>query len=159
MSFRNTPIVRRFKLALVKAFRKAINEINRLYANPPRTGILKAKRDANRGMMDAIVEARAELGKETRDIHFMSESKLCNFIVMGKFETIDEKTLSNEDAVLLERVRDRNRAFLLTGLDYPTRKTRLIAYAIRERTKRIAAIPPMALPVASDRQRRDQRGL
>ncbi|CAK0782127.1 hypothetical protein CCP4SC76_810003 [Gammaproteobacteria bacterium] len=48
MSFRNTPIVRRFKLALVKAFRKAINEINRLYANPPRTDILAAKRTANR---------------------------------------------------------------------------------------------------------------
>ncbi|CAK0782125.1 hypothetical protein CCP4SC76_810002 [Gammaproteobacteria bacterium] len=110
-------------------------------------------------MMDALVEARAELGKETVEHHFWCESKLCNGVVTGKFAKIDEKTLSNEDVALLERVRDRNRAFLLTGLDYPTRKARLIAYATRERTKRLTAMPPMALPVATARACCDQRGL
>lgn len=143
--FRNTPTVRRFKRALVKAFRKALNEIARLYANPPRADILKAKRLANRPMMDALVEAREEVGKATDERHYMSESKLCNWAVLGHFAKIDEKALSNEDAALLEWIRDRNRAYIIAGLDYETRKQRLAEFAIRRRTKQLTA-PTRAAP-------------
>jgi phage regulator Rha-like protein len=139
--FRNTPVVLRFKLALVKAFRRALDQIARDFANPPRRDILTAKRQANRPMLDALVEMREELGKDTGENHYRCEARLCNGIVTGKFEKLDERTLSNADAELLEQVRDRNRALLLAGLDYASRKTRLLAFATRWRTKQLGAAP------------------
>jgi phage regulator Rha-like protein len=135
--FRNTPVVLRFKLALVKAFRRALDQIARDFANPPRRDILTAKRASNRPMLDALVEAREEAGKATDERHFMCEARLCNWALTGRFEKLDERTLSNADAALLEQVRDRNRALLLAGLDYATRKGRLNAYALRQRTRLI----------------------
>ncbi len=137
--FRNSPIVRRFKLALVKAFRRALNQISRDFASPPRRNILTAKRQANRPMLDALVEAREEAGKTTDERHFMCESRLCNWALTGRFEKLDERTLGNADAVLLEQVRDRNRSLLVAGLDYASRKDRLRAFALRQRTRLIAA--------------------
>lgn len=133
--FRNTPIVRRFKLALVKAFRRALNQIQRDFANPPRQGILKAKRASNKPMLEALIEIREELGKPTGAHQFMSEAKLCNWALTGRFEGLDESTLSNDEAELLEAIRDRNRAFLLAGLDYADRKARLFEFATRYRTR------------------------
>lgn len=135
--FKNTPVVLKFKLRLVKAFRKAIDEINRLYANPPRTGLLADKRAANKTMNGALVEIRAEVGKETSENHYRCEARLCNWALTGRFEKLDEKTLTNEQVALLEQIRDRNRAFLLAGLDYSSRKARLNAYALRQRTRLI----------------------
>jgi len=133
--FRNTPIVRRFKLSLVKAFRKALNQIQRDFANPPRQSILKAKRASNKPMLEALIEIREELGKPTGAVQFMSEAKLCNWALTGRFEGLDESTLSNDEAELLEAIRDRNRAFLLAGLDYADRKARLFEFATRYRTR------------------------
>ncbi|WP_295401694.1 Rha family transcriptional regulator [uncultured Thiocystis sp.] len=133
--FRNSPIVRRFKLALVKAFRKALNEIGRLYANPPRQDIIKAKRAAHNPMMAALIEIREDEGKATDARQFMCENRLCNWVITGRFEKLDESSLSNADAVLLEHVRDRNRALILAGLDYQDRKARLMAFATRTRAK------------------------
>ena len=133
--FRNSPIVRRFKLALVKAFRKALNEISKLYANPPRPDIIKAKRAAHSPMMDALIEIREDEGKATDARHFMCENRLCNWVIAGRFENLYESSLSYADAVLLEHVRDRNRALILAGLDYQDRKARLMAFATRTRTK------------------------
>ena len=135
--FRNTPAVLAFKLALVKAFRRALNRIQRDFANPPRQGILTAKRQSNRPMLDALIEAREEQGKATGAAQFMCEAKLCNWALTGRFEAIDEATLSNEDAALLEAIRDRNRAFILAGLGYDDRKARLFEFATRSRTRRI----------------------
>jgi phage regulator Rha-like protein len=133
--FRNTPVVVKFKVRLVLEFRKALNEIARLYANPPRADLLKAKRAAHLPMMDALVECREEAGKDTKTHHFTNENRLCNWVVIGCFDAIDEKTLGNEDAALLEQVRDRNRAYILAGLDYEARKPKLMAFATRVRTK------------------------
>lgn len=140
--FRNSPIVRRFKLALVKAFRRAMDQISRDFANPPRRDLLTNKRAANRPMLDALVEIRAEVGKETGENHYRCEARLCNWALTGRFEKLDEKTLTNEQVVLLEQIRDRNRAFLLAGLDYSSRKARLNAYALRQRTRLIGTERP-----------------
>ena len=133
--FRNTLIVRRFKLRLVKEFRRALNEIARLYANPPRGDIIKAKRAAHNPMMDALVEIREEEGKETGEVHFMCENKLCNWVVTGRFAKINERDLSNADASLLEQIRNRNAALIVAGLGYQDRKARLSVFATRARTK------------------------
>ena len=108
------------------------------FANPPRRDLLTAKRAANRPMLDALVEAREEAGKATEAHHYMTEAKLCNWALTGRFERLDERGLSNEDVALLELIRDRNRAFILAGLDYATRKARLNEFALRQRTRQIA---------------------
>lgn len=136
--FRNSPIVRRFKLALVKAFRRALDQISRDFANPPRRDLLTAKRAANKPMLDALVEIRAELGKETQEHHYMTEARLCNWALTGRFEGLDERGLSNSDVELLEQIRRRNESYLIAGLDYATRKVKLQQYALRQRTRQIA---------------------
>jgi Rha family phage regulatory protein len=109
------------------------------FKDPPRAGVLTAKRAAHNPMQDALIEARADDGKDTEAKHFITENRLCNWAVMGEFAKIDEKTLSNEDAALLERVRDRNRSYIHAGLDYTTRKPKLREFATRQRTKALAA--------------------
>ena len=68
----------------------------------------------------------------------MTEAKLCNGVLTGKYAKLDEKTLSNDDVELLEKIRDRNRAFILAGMSYADRKTKLQQYALRQRTRQIA---------------------
>lgn len=135
---RNTDIVLKFKSALVKAFRKAIDEINRLYANPPRDGILSDKRKAHDPMMDALIDFRLDSGKETNKNHFMCENKLCNSIITGKYTGIDESTLSNKDADLLTQIRAMNENLIKAGIDYSERKAMLQRFGMRYKTKLIA---------------------
>jgi phage regulator Rha-like protein len=135
--FRNTEIVLRFKSRLVKEFRKALDEINRLYANPPRTDLLKDKRQSHNPMMTALIEMREDLNKETKPVHFMCENKLCNGVVTGNYSKADETELSNSDIELLALVRKRNEALLVAGIPYDERKKRLIAFATKHRTKLI----------------------
>ena len=136
--FRNTPKVREFKIKLVKEFRKVLDEINRLYANPPRSDLITDKRKAHNTMMAALIEMRTDLGKETNATHFMCENKLCNGIVTGNYKTANESELSNSELELLALIRKRNEAFILAGLDYKERKTKLMAFAMKYRTKLIS---------------------
>lgn len=108
------------------------------YANPPRHSLLIDKRSTHEKMMDALIEFREEQGKDTHSVHFISENKLCNFVITGKFETLDETTLNNENLKLLGEVRRRNESYLMAGLDYADRKQRLIQFVIKTRTKAIA---------------------
>lgn len=107
------------------------------FANPPRRDLIAAKRAAHHPMMDALVEIREEVGKETKTCHFQCENKLVNWAVTGVFAKIDEADLSNDQVELLRQVRERNAAFLLAGLDYDTRKAKLAQFATRARTKLI----------------------
>jgi hypothetical protein len=133
--FANTQKVRKFKLTLVKEFRRALDEIGRLYANPPRKGLIQVKRDAHKIMMDELVESRSILGKETIGHNFMCENKLCNWIIIGKFTKAIERDLTNDEVILLEECRKRNAAYLMSGLSYEDRKKRLFEFAMRYRTK------------------------
>lgn len=136
---RNTERVIEFKFQLVKEFDKALKTIARLYANPPRQDALKGKREAHEPMMNALKAIRADMGKDTKPVHFMTENKLCNFVVTGQFKTIDERALTNEQALLLEKVRRHNAALIDEGLDYAERKSRLTRFAMRQRTRMIEA--------------------
>jgi phage regulator Rha-like protein len=136
--FRNTPIVLRFKLRLVQAFRQALNEIKRLYADPPRRDLAAEKRAAHNPMMDALVECRELLGKVTATHHFANENRLCNGIVTGDFKGANEKALTNEELALLAKIRRRNESMLHVGFEYAERKKLLTEFAIRERTKQIS---------------------
>ena len=114
------------------------------FANPPRQDLLSAKRAAHHPMMDALVECREEQGKLTATHHFTNENRLCNGVVTGNFRAIDEQALDNEQLNLLTQVRERNAALLVAGLDYDTRKARLVAFATRLRTRQISHGPAIA---------------
>ncbi len=103
------------------------------YSNPPRKTLIAEKRSAHRKMMDALIDARAEAGKETSQHNFMVENKLCNFVLSGNFSAIDESAMSNGELELLEKIRRRNESMLMCGLEYQDRKNRLIAFAARDR--------------------------
>lgn len=107
------------------------------FSNPPRQDLLAVKRAAHHPMMDALVEFREEQGKDTVLHHFTNENRLCNGVVTGDFKKVDEKALDNAQLALLAKVRERNAALLVAGLDYETRKAKLIAFATRYRTRLI----------------------
>lgn len=133
--FRNTPAVVEFKVRLVLEFRKALNEISRLYANPPRRELLTDKRRAGRAMTDILQETRADAGKDTQSHHYTNEHKLCNWALTGTFAPLDESLLSNAELEVLRRIRAHNTSLIDAGLDYAVRKPRLSTFAIRARTK------------------------
>lgn len=116
------------------------------YGNPPRKDLIGFKRAAMFPMADAIMDRRAEAGKQTDKRHFMCENKLCNFALSGKFATLDETALSNEELELLAKLRAMNGSLIAAGLEYETRKPLLAQYATRERTKAISASPKTREP-------------
>ena len=64
----------------------------------------------------------------------------------GKFATLDETALSNEELELLAKLRAMNGSLIAAGLEYETRKPLLAQYATRERTKAISASPKTREP-------------
>ncbi len=140
--FTNTKKVVSFKLKLVKEFRKAIDEINRLYNDPERKLAIKSKRSAHAPMMDALKEFRDDIGKETREDNYITENKLCNFIVIGRFIGVcaigGEDGLSNDQVIMLDKVRKLNESMILLGLDYKYRKSKLVAWGMKYKTKLIS---------------------
>jgi hypothetical protein len=87
---------------------------------------ISQKHDAHKEMMDALVQARAEEGKITNAKHFINENRLCNWAVLGKFESVDEVHLSQLDALLLAFARLFNEGFINACIDYATRKLMLL---------------------------------
>ncbi len=148
--FSNTALVRKFKVNLIKAFRKALNHIADNFKEPERTDLIQTKRASHWDMTGALKEAREEVGKNTDSKHYMCENKLCNSCITGKYAKLDESELSNEEMDLLKKVRIRNAAFIMAGLDYQERKVKLheyanrlkgiklVRFAIKQRTKLIA---------------------
>lgn len=136
---RNNDIVRAFKRTLVKEFRRALDEISRLYANPPRGELLTDKRRSGSLMCEVFKEMREEAGKKTEAHHYGNEYKLCNWALTGEFKPLDETTLSNDDVTLLRKIRARNTSLIDAEVPYADRKTRLAQYAIRQRTKLLGA--------------------
>jgi len=119
--FRNTPIVRKFKLSLVKSFRKAINEIDRLRNEPDRKQAIQDKRDTARPMTDGLVFVRDMLGKKTGVNHFCNEHLFVNRALNGEWKSINESDLDTYDLRLLKAIRERNTLLIQ---HYPVQKDR-----------------------------------
>lgn len=100
-------------------------------------------------MMDAIKESREDKGKEMRDDIYMTESKLCNFMVIGRFVGVHhvggEDGLTNYEVEMLAQIRKRNEAYILSGLEYKERKARLIEFRNKYRKKHIDPQPRLPL--------------
>jgi phage regulator Rha-like protein len=121
----------KYRLAIIKRW----HELEKAFENPPRTDIILDKRSAHHPMMDALVDMRKELGKETKTVHYMCENKLCNGAVTGNFKSANENELSNSDVELLAEVRRMNQSLLQMDMEYKDRKKALIKFAMKRRTK------------------------
>ena len=106
--FRNNEIVLRFKSNLVKAFRKVINELNRIKSEPDRKQAVSDKRETARFMTDSLIFARDLLGKKTNVNHYTNEHLFCNRALTGDWLPLDESTLDTYDLRLLKAIRERN---------------------------------------------------
>lgn len=106
--FENTPIVRKFKLMLVKEFRKVVTELQRIQSEPNRANVIEYKRDAAKFMTDALKFIRDTAGKKTESRHYTNEHFFCNRALTGKWGKLDESTLDAYDVKLLAAIRAHN---------------------------------------------------
>lgn len=135
--FRNTPIVRRFKLALVKEFRRVINELERI-RQQQQEPIWQQQRLESRvefRLMNATLQmVREHLGKETKSHHYSNEARLINFALTGEFRPIDRDNATAEDLALLAKLELKNTLLMGLGQPYADRKASLQQYVTDLRT-------------------------
>lgn len=137
--FKNTDIVRKFKLTLVKEFRKVVTELQRIKSEPDRAAVMGNKHFSQQVMMDALKFARDKAGKETNQHHYTNENRLCNYALTGKFDRLEESTLDSFDAKLLTEIRLHNAKLIPYHLDYKERKLMLETF-VSENKKPLLAI-------------------
>jgi Rha family phage regulatory protein len=116
-------------------FLNEFKRIHRLLHDPKQKVVVQTKRDANKLMNDALVEQRKQQDKATEAKHFITESKLCNWAITGKFEKVNETLLTVDDLSLLAKIRRFNESLIMAGLDYKERKPRVADYAERQRSQ------------------------
>lgn len=79
---------------------------------------------------NAIIQAtRADLGKETTAVHYMSEAKMVNFVALGDFIGYDRDTLTAQQLALLSYIEVQNGVMYARGVAYTDRKARLLEMA------------------------------
>jgi phage regulator Rha-like protein len=136
--FRNSEKVREFKIQLVKEFRNAINEIQRLQEiinNPDRKTALIEKRKAGSAMCDSLQFVRELLGKETDAIKYGNEYKFCWRALTGAWDKQDESTLDAYDLRLLEKIRNHNTVLIALHPIQKDRKQMLDDFVTLYRSK------------------------
>ena len=85
---------------------------------------------------NAIIQAtRADLGKETTAVHYMSEAKMVAFVAFGEFAGRDRDTMTNQELALVAHLETRNGVMYARGLPYDERKAKLIEIAEAWRSK------------------------
>ena len=114
-------------------FLNEFKRIHRLLNDPDQKAVVQNKRDANKLMNDALVEHRKQQDKATEYKHFMTESKLCNWAITGKFEKLNETMLTVDELSILAKIRRFNESLIMAGLEYKERKPRVFEYAERQR--------------------------
>jgi phage regulator Rha-like protein len=123
--FRNTPIVRAFKIRLVKAFRSALNELDRIRAQKADPA-WKATRDETRvgykWMSRALEEQRAAQGKATGQHHYANEARMLNALLSGKYAALNRDRLTGSNLDALAELQRVNAMLLARGIDYRQRK-------------------------------------
>jgi hypothetical protein len=126
--FRNSDVVVKFKLRLVKEFRKAINEISRLKGQRLNPDWRKGRNEtaiANNLMKAILKDCRGQDGKETKDVHYMAENKLINAIFSGEYKGLNRNNLSKEELHLQTELQRINMMLIAQKLPYQERKQAL----------------------------------
>lgn len=88
-------------------------------------------------MCDTVQEVRADDGKATSAHHYANEAKLVNWVLFGRFESINRDDMAQADLVLMDQVEAKNAIWIARGRTYAERKATLPAYLAALRTKRI----------------------
>jgi phage regulator Rha-like protein len=101
--------------------------------------LLIDKRQSHRPMMDALIEHRADQGKETKQHHFIIENKLCNWSVTGSFNSIDESSLTMDEMQLLAYARRTNESLIMADIPYDERK-RMLAYKVENKRRKLVKL-------------------
>ena len=95
-------------------------------------------------MCEMLQMMRDEDGKETHHYHYSNEARLVNFALFGSYDSVDRDTLDFPELDLLARTENKNLILIAKGLDYDTRKAKLIEFVAAERIKRNLALPSAA---------------
>lgn len=92
-------------------------------------------------MCEMLQMMRDEDGKETHHYHYSNEARLVNFALFGGYDSVDRDTLDFPELDLLARTENKNLILIAKGMDYDTRKAKLIEFVAAERIKRNLALP------------------
>lgn len=126
--FRNTGIVRRFKIELVKAFRRITNQLAKLQkADPEFRYVRDDSKISQRYMNDSIKSSRDKAGKETRAYHYSNEILMVNEVFCGKREPVDRDGLTSDQLKRLAQILRENDLMINEGKQYAERKLILMA--------------------------------
>ena len=123
----------------VKARYKVIKRWQELESEKINGLLLIDKRQSHLPMMNDLVEHRAELGKETKQHHFMNENRLCNWAVTGSFDAIDESSLTVDQLQLLAYARRTNESLIMADIEYDERK-RMLAYKVENKRRKLVKL-------------------
>jgi len=140
--FRNTDVVRGFKKRLVKAFRRALNELARMrrqQAEPAWQLVRDETKLGFKWMEAALLEQRAAAGKETRNVHYITEAKLINGVLTGKFRKLDRDRMSDSDLATLAELQRVNAMLIAKGAPYAERRAALANVADERRHALVGA--------------------
>ena len=133
--FRNNDVVRRFKIRLVKAFRAAITEIERLthQKQDPQWQLIRDETKVGfKWMSDTLKETRESVGKATMPHHFQNEARMINAVLAGKHGKLDRNTLSASDLVLMAELQRLNAVLIGQNMPYKDRKAVLMDRAVKK---------------------------
>jgi Rha family phage regulatory protein len=90
-------------------------------------------------MSDALCEKGTEKGKETKNVHYMSEAKLINAALSGRYNGIDRDKLSKTDLYLISELQRTNAMLIAQDVTYQERKQALFnRAALISEQKRLA---------------------
>jgi len=113
---------------LVDEFMRMRSELRRMASrktDPALQLALKSKSGTATLMTDCLVDARAELGKDTKPHHFSNEHSLCNWVLSGCYGQVDDADLGQIDLSRLANIRRRNTVLIVQGVSYQKRKDAL----------------------------------
>lgn len=79
-------------------------------------------------MAGSLQRFRASQGKETLPHHYINESKLINFVLIGSYTRVDRSILTEPQLTLLARLEIQNGILIGAGLSRLERKDMLIRY-------------------------------
>lgn len=88
-------------------------------------------------MCDTVQEVRADDGKTTCAHHYANEAKLVNWVLFGRFESVNRDQMAQADLMLMDKVEAKNAIWIARGRTYAERKAALPAYLATLRTSRI----------------------
>ncbi|MGZ9710437.1 Rha family transcriptional regulator [Glaciimonas sp. GNP009] len=90
-------------------------------------------------MSMALQETREDDGKHTSAFHYANEAKLVNWVMFGRFESVDRDQMEKVDLDCMEKIEAVNAIWIARGRTYNERKATLPAYldSLRAKQSRI----------------------